>query len=58
MEPTRLDRDLEQIIRENGVNDVLAAFCRWCHKNGYRGLFTKLNKIYEQLVIAPVSRKS
>lgn len=45
----RLERDLDQLISEHGVNDVLAALCRWCHKYGMERLFTKLNRVYEWL---------
>lgn len=45
----RLERDLDQLIMEHGVNDVLAALCRWCDQHGRMVLFNKLNRVYEWL---------
>lgn len=47
MSVSRLERDLDQLIQENGIKDVLAALCRWCNNKGLERLFTKLNRVYE-----------
>jgi len=51
MEPTsRLDRNLKQLIDENGIDDVLAALCRYCREYGLERVFIKLHQVYEWLI--------
>lgn len=50
MDKSRLDRDIERLVSENGIRDVIAALARHCNDMGMPVLFRRLNKIYEWLV--------
>lgn len=41
----RIDRDIEQILSENGIKDVIAALVRACAKGGMPGIERRLKKI-------------
>lgn len=46
----RLDRDIAQIVEENGMSDVIAALARLANDKKMSVLFNKLNKIYEWMI--------
>lgn len=46
----KLDRDIEQLIRENGIPDVIDALARWSREHGVRVLSRKLFKLHEWIV--------
>lgn len=47
---SRLDRDIERIVSENGIRDVIAALARYANEMGMPVVFRRLNKIYEWMV--------
>jgi len=49
VKPSRLDRDVEKLVSENGISDVIAALARYCNDRGMPVVFRRLNKIYEWL---------
>lgn len=44
---SRLDRNIEHIVSENGIADVIAALARLCERRGMPVIFRRLNKLYE-----------
>lgn len=46
---SRLDRDIERLISENGIRDVIAALARRCHAMGMPTLYRRLVKLHEWL---------
>lgn len=46
---SRLDRDIDQIIAENGIHDVIAALARYCHRTERKVLYHRFVRIYEWL---------
>jgi hypothetical protein len=49
-EQVEVDKELKRLAMKYGSNEVLRAFCVECNDRGDRGLFRKLNKIYEWLI--------
>ena len=45
----QLDREIEKLVRTYGFVEIVGWVCRWCHVNGFRGAFTKLNRVYTLL---------
>jgi hypothetical protein len=48
-EQDEVEKKLKALVMKYGSNEVLRAFCVECNDRGDRGLFRKLNKIYEWL---------
>lgn len=46
---TALDKNIQVLVKDHGAKEVLASLCRECHRIGLERLFTKLNKVYEQI---------
>jgi hypothetical protein len=47
---SRLERKLEELVAENGIDAVLAALCQLCLAQHRTVLFRKLNRVYEWMV--------